>query len=132
MIFGLSRVNVPPENPVLDSKIPYSELMQTHSDVLKLITICKTNILSNIVGTSLSDLVSVLRYQFLIPKTVCDKFVRFISVHEIDGIKWEMENGCRKPLIFLAPREKVSVAGSHSIWLPNSKLSNVIQPVGDV
>ena len=50
-------MNVPPENPVTDSKVPYSELMQTHSDILKLITICKTKILSNIVGTSLSDLV---------------------------------------------------------------------------
>jgi hypothetical protein len=80
MVFALSRVNVPAENPVTGSKVPYSELIQTHSDVLKLITICKTKILSNIVGTSLSDLVTVLRFQFLIPKSLCDRFIRFISV----------------------------------------------------
>jgi hypothetical protein len=123
-VFSLNRVSMPPENPLVNSKINYLELQHTHSDILKVLNLCVTKILSPLVGTSLNVLSNILRVEYGISTKLYNDFVKFISIHDLNCLEFETSpenNNVRLPIIFATPRQKVSVIGNHSLWMPSHK-----------
>ncbi len=119
------RINVPASNP-------WFRFLEENEDVLKVYNLIINHIISDIHGTSLDELRTILRYKFAIPHEIVEDTIQFIITNETKFIEFEeKENSTiRLPIIYRKPRNHVAISGEYSIW----KASNTLraQPIGEI
>lgn len=122
--------HIPPvhEDPRTDeraiNKVPFQMWEQLNSDNLYCYSITINKILSPTFGTPLEVLQNALIYQYLIPSSIVEKFISFLTFYDLKKISWETpqtNKDVRLPLLFLEPRNRITVSGTYSRYIPHPK-----------
>jgi hypothetical protein len=88
---------------------------------MKMYQIVVSRLLSKVDGLHLDTLRHVLRVQYLFDSKTIEKFITWMGKNNLKNIEWEIETNCRKPVIYLSPRIKVSSVETYSKWQPHLK-----------
>lgn len=107
------------------AKVPFHEWEQLNADNLYCYSITINKILSPTHGTPLIELQNALIYQYAVPSSYVDKYLNFLINNDLEKISWETpedNSSVRLPLLYLEPRNRITVSDGVASWfIPQPK-----------
>ena len=121
--FSRNNLPLPIEDFRVSPRTPWCQFLDEHKSICQIYNLICNHILSDIRGTSIADIRAILRNQYAINIYQVEDCLQFLIMNETKRICFEEKNGCRLPILFLSPRNKVEIVGEFCIWVSSDKMA---------
>jgi hypothetical protein len=125
--YSRTDLPLPFEDPRINPspKLTWEQLQETRRSMLQAYQITVSKILSRVEGIEIASLKNELIYEYCIPSNIVDDLVSFITTNDTKKIEFDEVDRCKKDLLYLKPRIRVSVVGSSSPYVAQGKFNSL-------